>query len=282
MSAKLMKIFIPHYFFLQPMETEREPTETVWRRHEFLQSLTKGPKTKKQLTDELGYAEQTIYKRLRELKRHNLVQKKQDKYSLTLLGHHTLEKHSEVERTAEHRDLLTKPVVNQHLHPELLVDAEIVERRGSTHQELMEFYDEEFMDSTYVEAMTCSLLSPSRVQTYERYMDRDGTEIRGVFHPTVVEYLISEHGEVFLSNVRSGNLEAWVTDSEIPFALAILDNSEVLIVVFESDATTKGTVSAQAVIHSEATATVNWAKQRLKETKNKARKLRAEDLTPRN
>lgn len=282
MSFTLMIIFIPHHFFLQPMETDRDLTETAWRRQDFLQALSQQPKTKQQLMQELGYAEQTIYKRIRELKQQSLVKKERDRYSLTLHGHHTHQKHNEIEWVAEHRELLTKPIVNQNLRPELLIDAEIVERSGTTPKELMEFYDEKFKECTYVEAMTCTLLSPSRVQMYERYLDREETKIEGIFHSNVVEYLVSEHKEVLPSNIRSGDLTAWVTDNEIPFAIAVLDNSEVLIVVFESEGTTKGTVSAQAVVHSKSTPAVNWAKQKFKETKEKARKLNPKDVTPKN
>lgn len=262
------------------MTTEHDLIETIWRRYDFLKALQKDTKTKNELIEELGYSEQTVYKRIRELKKQNLVQQTQNEYRLTLYGHLAINKFNKIENTSKYTELLTDTNLNKELDIEIIQEATFLQRKGNNPDNLLNYFDEKLRNSKLVQSFTSTLFSPSRIDTYEQQIEEKNLDIEVVIQSDIYEYLLSEHRNTVISIMDSGSVQGWVTEEKIPFGVVILDNEEIFINAFDSPRdTTQGTISMKGLIHTTSTPAVNWAKQKMKEYKKESKQIQRKELT---
>lgn len=261
------------------MNPEEYLTETVWRRHNFLSSLSSEQKTKEELADTLDCTQQNIYKRGNELKEKSLIEYNEGEYSLTLYGKLVLERYNELNEITEYEDLLTTKSIHKEIDPKIIYGAEFLHSNSTLPEKVFRYIDRELEDCELLEGFTCTLFSPNRVKTYIRAMQEYELDIKGVIHSRVMDYLLSEHSDEIPTVEDSGKLTAWITDEHMPYSLLLLDRSKVIILIFNTDTDIKNIISIKGLIVNDSNEAVNWAKYRFEEYKKDSKKVELNELT---
>ncbi|MDY7081232.1 MAG: DeoR family transcriptional regulator [Halobacteria archaeon] len=232
--------------------------EAVWRRQEFIEVLSEDTKTKRNLVEELDYSEQTVYKRLKELRENNLIRRSDGAYSLTPFGKLVFDKFAEIEDICDLDEILTKKS-HEEIDSRVLEGANVIQSDDEFPQRPLNYITDRLMDSDLVEGFSCTLFSPSRVEAYQEAVVENGVKLKTVTNPEVIMYLTSEHSEEISSAIKSGNMTVWLTDKDIPFSTIIFDKSEIGVVIFESNTDAKGIMEIKCVVTNDSESAVNWA-----------------------
>jgi predicted transcriptional regulator len=232
---------------------------TVVKRAEFLTALSSGPIPKRRLGDELGVSRSTVYKAVRELHEHELVERTEKGLALTLAGRILESEYGAFRTVAEDvrrtRELLSILPAESEISTALIEDATVVfaERHAPNHP--LRYFEELVENADRVHG-----ISPVALQQYvELFHDRattDGMTAELVLERPVVEYLITDYGEQLDEALASKHVSVWESDDTLPFGLIVGegDDDSVGVVVYDDRGELRGFVT------NDTPAAVAWGK----------------------
>ncbi|MDY7083291.1 MAG: hypothetical protein SXQ77_13020 [Halobacteria archaeon] len=246
------------------MPDTTELIEISWRRWDYIHCLAEEPRTRQELMDELCYSYDTVYRRLKELQECHIVQRVDKKYKLTPLGKLILNKFREIDEFGRIAEILSTNPHYDDLDAKVLENANTIPVNGSYPTQPLNYITEKLMECNVVDGFTCTLLSRRAADMYHKAIVENGVNMNIITTRQVIEFLQSEHREKFNSAVKSGNLSVHITDENIPFTALVFDKSELCLIVFNSNADTKGLMTMEGIISNCSTSSVNWALERFK------------------
>ncbi|WP_227354604.1 helix-turn-helix transcriptional regulator [Haladaptatus salinisoli] len=221
---------------------------TVTKRSQFLSALSSGPIPKRDLGDELGVSRSTVYKAVRELREHDLVERTDAGLELTLAGR-LLEAEYDafrgcVEDVRRTRQLLSILPTDCDLPMALLDDATVAlaERHAPNHPVQ---YVEEIVSEADVTRGFSPVALPQYVELFHEQAVRGDLSAELVLERPVVRYLVTDYGDRLQEALRSGGLSVWETTDTLPFGLIAVEGERdgVCVVVYDERGELRGLVA---------------------------------------
>ncbi|WP_276282000.1 helix-turn-helix transcriptional regulator [Halorussus caseinilyticus] len=231
---------------------------TVVKRASFLDRLTDGPTSKRDLRDELNLSRSTVYKAVRELETHGLVTESDEGVELTLVGRLLADQYREFEARAagvyDNESLLSVLPDDAPVTTDLLLGADTVlaERHAPTRP------------VTYIEALVRNadsvsgvvpVVLPQYVDLFHGELVTDDLTADLVLEDPVVEYLSDEHGERFGEALATGRLSIRRTDETLPFGLIAAEGDGIILIGYEGGGELRG------IIRNDTPAALDWGER---------------------
>lgn len=230
---------------------------TVVKRAGFLSTLSSGPIPKHRLGDELGVSRSTVYKAVRELHEHELVERTDDGLALTLAGRILEAEYGTfrniVEDVSQTRELLSILPSGSEISTALLDGATTVfAERHAPNYPIRSFA--EMVESADVVRGISPVALPQYVELFH---DRaiDGTMTAElVLERPVVEHLVADYGEQLNEALASDQLSVWEMDATLPFGLIVVEgiHDGVGVVVYDDRGELRG------IITNDTPAAMEW------------------------
>lgn len=202
-----------------------EILDVLCSRLNYLEALESGCNTKAEVADALDVSESAVYKAVRELREHDLVES--DGYELSVTGRLLLDSHRRMQRIAEASELLDEVDVP----PEVLEDARPAMPERHAPQRPIEK-----LERVASEAETLRGLVPTVLERYvtnvSELVEGGGLDVEFVVESSAFAELSGNYSEEFWSSVEEG-MEVLVTEEELPYGLALLDERVVIVVYDE-------------------------------------------------
>ncbi len=221
---------------------------TVVKRAGFLSTLSSGPIPKRHLGEELGVSRSTVYKAVRELHEHELVERTDDGLALTLAGRILEAEYSSFRTTVEDvcqtRQLLSILPSDAELSTAFIDDATTVLAERHAPNYPIRSFEEMVENADLVRG-----ISPVALPQYvELFHDRviDGTMTAElVLERPVVEYLVTDYGEELTETLESDRLSLWEMDETLPYGLIVVEGAHdgISVVVYDERGELRGTIT---------------------------------------
>ncbi len=229
----------------------------VIKRAGLLSLLSSGAIPKHHLGDELGVSRSTVYKAVRELHEHELVERTDDGLALTLTGRILEAEYATfrttVEDVCETRQLLSILPSDSKISTALTDGATtVLAERHAPNYPIRSF--EEMVENADVVRGISPVALPQYVQLFH---DRaiDGTMTAElVLERPVVEHLVTDYGEELNEALASDQLSVWEMDETLPFGLIVVEGTHdgVGVVVYDDRGELRG------IITNETPASMEW------------------------
>jgi predicted transcriptional regulator len=234
-----------------------EVIDTASKRATFLSAIASGPKSKPDLRDELGLSRSTVYKAVRELEHHDLVERTDDGFALTIAGRHVesayREFHDRVADVCQAQELLAILPRDCDLPSELLADAEVVaaERHAPNHP--LQQFEEMVATADTVRGISPVAL-PRYVELFHEQAVVGEVSTKLVLEQPVVRYLLTDYGDQFEAATTSPYLSIRETEETLPFGLIVVEGESdgVAVVVYDDRGELRG------IVTNDAPAAVEW------------------------
>ncbi|MFC7235287.1 helix-turn-helix transcriptional regulator [Halosegnis marinus] len=235
----------------------------VGTRAGLLGALADGPRTKRDLREELGVARSTVYKGLRELTELDLARETGEGYVLTALGELARE---ERERYRERlggltaaRDVLADIPASAGVPAAFAESATVATSERTAPERALDTFDAMVRDAERVRS-----LSPAAIPRYMADLHEDvlaGEDREIVVERPAAAALRAEYDE-FDAAVAAG-LDVRVLDESLPFGLTLFDDEGAALTTYEA-----GGVSG--ILLSEAPEAVAWAERTYADYRDRA------------
>lgn len=229
-------------------ETGLDPDEAfdaVARRASVMECLMSGPKYNRDLRDELDISRSTAYKAVSELEDLNITRRGDEGYELTVLGELLFKQYREFH--SRFQDICRPGKLLALLAPEteipfaLVAEAEVY--TSEPHAPGLAIRE---VERVVTEASTLKgtgpVVFPRYVELFTDQLISDELEAELIYEQPVYHHLISEYEEDFKKTLRRDNLDVRVTDTELPFALMIIEKPtrKVAIVIYDDSGGIQG------------------------------------------
>ena len=225
----------------------RELIQVVVKRRAFLDRLAEGAASKRELREELDLSRSTVYKAVRELEAHNLVEEDDGTVRLTLLGRLLYDRYRSLERVADdvgrHAGLLSVLPSDAPISADLLAGSEVVLAERHAPNRPVQRVTELVERSDRADVLAPVAL-PQYVELFHEQIVSDELTASIVFEPPVVEYLQDDYAELFEEAAATGRLETALTDAALPFGLVVTEGepSAVIVIVYAEGGDLRGIV----------------------------------------
>ncbi|WP_458205271.1 helix-turn-helix transcriptional regulator [Haladaptatus sp. NG-SE-30] len=221
---------------------------TVTKRAEVLSALSSGPIPKRNLQDELGVSRSTVYKAVRELQEHDLVERTDDGLELTLAGRLLESEYvsfrGSVDDVRRTRQLLSILPLDSELPMALIEDARVVlaERYAPNHPIQ---YVEEMVAEADVSRGFSPVALPQYVELFHDQAVLGDLDAELVLEQPVVQYLVADYGDQLQEALKKGSLSVWETEETLPFGLILVEGDEdgVCVVVYDDRGELRGLIA---------------------------------------
>lgn len=234
---------------------------TAVKRAGFLTALeSSGPIPKHHLMDELDVSRSTVYKAVRELREHELVERTDDGLVLTLAGRLLESEYgtfrsiaTDIDRT---RPLLSVLPTSSRVSSALIEDATAIhaERHAPNHP--LRYFNElvEMADSV---CGISPVALPQYVELFHEHAMKGSVTAELVLERPVVEYLVTDYGEQLGEALATDNLSIWEMDATLPFGLIVVEGERdaVSVVVYDDRGELRG------LITNDTAAAMTWGKE---------------------
>jgi len=230
---------------------------TVVKRAAFLDRLTDGPTSKRDLRDELNLSRSTVYKAVRELETHGLVTESDEGVELTLVGRLFADQYREFEARAagiyDNESLLSVLPDDAPVTTDLLLGADTVlaERHAPTRPVT---YIEELVQNGDSVFGVVPVVLPQYVDLFHGELVTDDLTADLVLEDPVVEYLGDEHGERFSEALATGRLSVRRTDETLPFGLIVAEGEGLVLIVYDESGELRG------ILLNDTEAALDWGR----------------------
>ncbi len=195
--------------------------EVLCSRIEYLEAIESGVASKSRLADELGVTESAVYKAVRKLRENDLVD--EQSYSLSVTGKLLLEGYRRMERVSSASELLddldVPTGVLEGARPEL--------PRRHAPQKPIEKLEREAARSETMKGLAPTVLE-RYVTSVGEMVENGELEVELLMETSALEVLDESYPERFWASVEQG-METLVTEEELPYGLAVFDDSAVLV-----------------------------------------------------
>lgn len=223
-----------------------EVLDVLCSRLNYLEAIESGCSSKSEVADSLDVSESAVYKAVRELREHGLVES--TGYELSVTGRLLLDSHRRMQRIADASQLLNDVAVPM----EVLEDARTALPERHAPQRPIEKLERVAEQSEVLRGLAPTII--------ERYVNSVGELVRGdgldaelVMESSVFDELSTKYSDEFWSSVDSG-MDVLVTEEELPYGLAVFDDRVVLVVYDE-----RGRV--QGALFMRSPEALDWAEQ---------------------
>jgi len=206
----------------------QEIDEIVTRRRDFLAALDESPATKPELVGRLGTSRSTVDRAIADLERHDLVQRPDDEYALTLAGKQAYERHRSYLDDLDHLASATEMLAS--LPPDApftldLLDGAVVEQ-AEPHNPLQPL---DAATEVYEKATDICQVSPAVFPVYVEVVGKravsDGLDIEIVGSTEVVDALREEYADEVDWVEKSGN-QLYELEEAPPYALWVAETPD--------------------------------------------------------
>lgn len=223
-----------------------EVLDVLCSRLNYLEAIESGCSSKAEVADALDVSESAVYKAVRELRDHDIVE--EDAYGLSVTGRLLLDSHRRMQRIAEASELLDEVDVP----PEVLEDARPAMPERHAPQRPIDKLDRAVEDSGTLRGLAPTIIE-RYVTTVAEFVQETGLDVEFVVESSVFEELSGNYPEEFWSSVEEG-MEVLATEEELPFGLALLDDRVVLVVYDD-----RGRV--QGALFMRSAEALDWAEE---------------------
>jgi len=224
----------------------------VVRREPLLRALRSTPATPGDLTESVDLSRSTVHRALNSLEEHDLVERFDGEYYLTIPGEVVAEEAAEFAtraRTAMTLEPFLNTIDMNGIPVEHFVDARITRRKPrQPHASLQRIID--LIEVSGSLRMLSTVISPIYVDLGYREM-MDGMNIEAVFDRQAMEIMLTEYGEKAYETVTTGHFDLYVHDG-LPFELFLFDEKMGMAAHDENGI-------AQVLVESEAEPAIEWA-----------------------
>ncbi len=242
---------------------------TVTKRAEFLSVLSSEPTPKRDLQDELGVSRSTVYKAVRELREHDLVERTDDGLSLTLAGQMLEAEYTSfrgrVEDVQRTRQLLSILPTDCEIPSTLLDDADVIlaERHAPNHP--IQYFKRIVSNSDSVRGLSPVAL-PQYIELFHERSVSNGMPVKLVLEQPVIEYLVTDYSDELREALNAGGLSVWETEATLPFGLVVGEGTqdEVGVVVYDARGELRG------LIANRTSKAVEWGRDTFESYRNDA------------
>lgn len=228
------------------LETD-EAIDAVTRRASVIECLVDGPKYNRDVRDELGISRSTAYKAVSELEELDIARRGDDGYELTVLGQLLFEQyrdfHDRVTDICRFDSLLTALPRETTIPFAFLDGADVSKSQPHAPNRPVQEVERIVNEAATVRG-TGPVVLPRYVEIFAEQIVSDKLEAEIIYAEPVFEHLTSVYKEDFMNTVKSDNLEAWVTDADLPFALLITDEPTqgAAVVIYDSEGAIRGVI----------------------------------------
>jgi len=229
------------------LDTDRV-LDAISRREAVIECLTAGPKHNRDIRDEIGVSRSTVYKALTELEELDVVRRGDDGHELTELGRLLFERyrsfHSEFEDICASGRLLAMLPEGADLPFMFLSGAEVVVSKRHAPNSPVQAVERIVEEASMVKG-TGPVVLPRYVEVFAGQLITDKLEAALVYEKPAFQHLLDAYAEEFEPTLESENLEAWVTERELPFALLVTDEAtqKVAVVVYDDGGEIRGLIT---------------------------------------
>ncbi len=220
--------------------------EVLCSRREYVEAIEDGCRGKRELAQELDVSESMVYKAIRELRGHGIVD--DHDYSLTVTGRLLLENYRKMQRISDASELWERLDVPT----EVLEDARPVLPKRHAPQRPIDKLETEIDRASKIRGLAPTILHRYVSATDEMIREND-LDAEFVVEQDVLRELAENYGELFHSSLEHG-MEVLVTEEELPFGHAVLDGDRSCIVVYDDRGRVEGALffrSPEAVAWTE-------------------------------
>ena len=245
---------------------------TIGKRADLIRCLDEGRKDIRDLRDELDKSRSTVYKATRELETVRVVESTGDGYGLTLFGRLLFRKFdrlvTETQTIWDIEDVLAGLPPDLPVDPSLFADAEVIVTEPHAPDRAVEE-----LESFVAELGRFRTLTPvhrTRYLSFGRERAEKG-EFAGEFvlEHRLLEYVLSNHADVFGELLRNDSLTWYETDRELPFGLVIPESSSVPIGVTLYDESRQ----LRAFVRTDDPTAAKWAEETYRSFRDDATRL---------
>ncbi|WP_137287480.1 helix-turn-helix transcriptional regulator [Halorussus salinisoli] len=246
---------------------------TVVKRAAFLDRLTDGPTSKRDLRDELDLSRSTVYKAVRELEAHGLVAETDEGTRLTLVGRLLADRYREFEThvtgVSDNESLLSVLPDDAPVTTDLVLGAETVlaERHAPTRPVA---HIEELVRSADSVFGVVPVVLPQYVDLFHEELVSEGLTADLVMEAPVVEYLREEHADRFEEALATGRLSIRRTDETLPFGLIATENEGLVLIGYEEGGELRG------ILLNDTQAALDWGERVFRSYWDRADELESE------
>lgn len=231
---------------------DRESLVEVVRREPLLRALRSAPATPGDLTESVDLSRSTVHRALNSLEEHDLVERFDGEYYLTILGEVVAEEAAEF-ATQARAAMALEPFLNtidmNGIPVEHFVDARITRRKPrQPHASLQRIID--LVEESGSLRMLSTVISPIYVDLGYREMT-EGMNIEAVFDRQAIEIMLTQYGDKAYETVTTGRFDLYAHDG-LPFELFIFDEKMGMAAHDENGI-------AQVLVESEAEPAIDWA-----------------------
>jgi predicted transcriptional regulator len=248
-----------------------EAIDAVTRRASVIECIVDGPKYNRDIRDELGVSRSTAYKAVSELEELGIARRGDEGYELTVLGQSLFEQyrdfHGRVTDICRSDSMLAALPRETTIPFEFLDSADISESQPHAPNRPVQKV-EEIINAAEKIRGTGPVVLPRYVEIFAEQIVSDNLWAEIIYAEPVFEHLITVYQDDIMSTIESDNLEAWVTDSDLPFALLITDEPTkgAAMVIYDTEGTIKG------VIANDTQEAYNWASEKWEQYRQSATK----------
>lgn len=221
--------------------------EAVSRRASVIECLMDGPKYNRDLRDELDVSRSTAYKAVSELEELAIARRCDNGYELTLLGRLLFEQyrefHDRFAAICRPGELLAVLPREADIPFDVLDGAEShASERHAPNRPVREI--ERVVEDASVVKGTGPVVLPRYVELFSEQVVSESLDAELVFEQPVFEHLTTDYEADFSEAASSEHLSVWVTDSELPFGLLVVEapTKKAGVIVYDSTGDIKGFV----------------------------------------
>jgi len=222
--------------------------DAISRRSTVIECLVDGPKYNRDIRDELDVSRSTAYKAVAELEELDLARRGDDGYELTLLGQLIFAQYrqcyDQITDICRPGGLLALLPRDIDLPYEFFTDAEITRsERHAPNQPVREV--ERVVEEASTVKGTGPVVLPRYVELFSDQVLSDELDAALVFEHPAFDHLATVYEEDIQEAVQSENLDVWVTDSELPYGLLVVEEpvTSAGIIVYDDAGDIKGFVT---------------------------------------
>lgn len=241
-------------------ESGVEPSKVInliAKRAELIAQLREGPKYNRDLQERLGVSRSTVYKAIRELKEHDIVEGTDRGNRLSLLGRLADREYQEfvgaVESICAPDDLLPFLPTDVDLDLDVLDGAAVIRSERHAPNRPVAAVEEMVERATSVVGISPVAL-PQYVAVFRDEIVAGRLTADLLLERPVVEHVVANYRRELEESFATGNVRIWQTAASLPFGLVVVEEPEpeTAVLVYDADGTLQG------VIHNTSRAAFEW------------------------
>ncbi len=249
------------------MTDATELVELVARRHGILRVLSKTPRERHELVDDLEDAKSTVYKGVAQLLETGLIEQTDDGLRLTLFGSVVLRRYEELAQTAELRPVLDD-LPAESIAPVVFVGSEFVTPDAGSVGRHLE-YAHQLLETADDVRGVVPVASTENIDVVSDRVKSGELTDEFVLSGELADSLRRRQDDAVTSLLDSGTV-LWRTASRIPFGVFIVRGEESRMGIEFRDGNL-----VTGLLLNETVESIDWAEEQISKYSSDAKRVRA-------